>query len=167
MSEGRRYARVLLDLDVTFFGPGGEVLDELAQASDVSPVGFRAQTRVEVKPGDRLRFSMKLENGEDIGGTAQAVWVNKDGWGTVTAGFKFARLSWRARRLLRETVPQRRFDFVGLAKKAVTAIYWAVLVAAAHNIAFHQPQLRATMLQLVPVTAAAALLAFGIFLLVW
>jgi hypothetical protein len=166
VSEERRYARVLTDLDVVLTDTSGSVLDDTAQASDISPVGFRATTRAEVKIGDKVRFLINFEEaGEKIDGSAQVVWVTKDGWGTQTVGFKFARISWRARRLLRQNVQVERYDFVALAKTAAFAIYWIVIVAAIHNVAFHQPWARQIAQELLPVMVAAALLGGGLMLL--
>ncbi len=165
--EQRRYARFLTDLDLTLWGSEGSAIDESAQASDLSPVGFRATTSAELKIGDRLRFTLKLDEGEKIEGVCEVVWVNKDGWGTQTAGFKFHRIPWGAKRMLRQAVPVERYDFVGLAKIAGLAVYWTVIVAAVHNVMFHQPWARQIAGQLMPIIGAVVVLSLGLFMLVW
>lgn len=165
--DARRYSRFLTDLDLALFDLSGKVVDDHSQASDISPTGFRAQTQIEVKKGDRFRFVLTLDDGERFDGTVEVVWFSSDGWGTQTAGFKFLRIPWRARRLLRQTVPVKRYDFVALAKKAAVAVYVIVVAVGAHNIAFHQPTMRDVLEKLVPVMGALAVLTAGLFLLVW
>lgn len=161
----RKYARFLTDLDLVLADLDGRVVDERAQAHDVSPKGFRVHSRVELAEGRRVQFTMLLGDGEKVRGQAIVVWSARDEWGWFDAGAKITRLSWRDARKLRGTVAAPGYDFLGLARLAWKALFWTVIVAALHNVAFNQPHVKRVLVDIAPAAAAILVLFVGLRLL--
>jgi len=154
-ADYRGQARFLTELDLVIMDAGGGVLDHHAQALDITPAGFRAETRIELKKGQTLDFELLLEGGERVRGRARVVWVTPDGRG-CSAGAKITRLSWKDRGKLRRQVAGPSYDFGALARKTFWAAYWIVIAVAAHNIINHQPLTRMLIFKLTPIALALA-----------
>lgn len=166
MSENRRHERVLSELELTLYAPesDGDVLDDAAQAQDISPAGFRASTRAQLEKGERARFEMTLDHGDKISGLAEVIWADSDRFGGVVLGMKVLKMSWRDRSRLRGRTTKPGYDFVALARRAAISLFWIVLATGAHNIAFHQPEMREVVIKLTPVMGATFMLILGLYL---
>lgn len=162
--ENRRYERVLQELDVELTELDGSHLDDRAVAEDVSPVGFRVITRAPLEKDQRLAFSLRLMDDSVVRGKALVVWRDSDRWGGTVAGLKITGMSWGDRSRLRGRISRPGYDFVGLARKAAWAMFWIVLAAGVHNVAFHQPEIRKTLGTMLPVIGGVFVLALGLWL---
>ena len=163
---GRRsMTRFLTDLDLVIADLSENVIDERAQAHDITPKGFRAETKASLKEGDKFKFHLQVEDEDPIVGLAQVVWVGQNPWGWWNVGVKITKISWRDRRRLDSNLLRHGYDFAGLARKAALALFWFIVVAGLDNIVFHQPQARKVLLHLTPVVIASVFLAWGLLLL--
>ncbi|MBI3552894.1 MAG: PilZ domain-containing protein [Elusimicrobia bacterium] len=161
----RSAARFLTDLDLTLFDSSGRLIDAHAQAHDVSPKGFRAETKTNLAEGDVVRFSLDFEEEEPVTGQAQVVWIGQNPWGWYNVGVKITRISWRDSRRLQSNLFKPGYDFASLAKKAMRALWWLVLIAGVDNIFFHQPAVRVIFLHLSPVLVALFFFGWGLMML--
>lgn len=152
----RGQARFLTELDLVLLDARGGVLDDHAQALDITPAGFRAESRVVMEKGQTLHFELILEGGERVRGRAKVVWVNADGRGFYSAGAKITRLSWRDRGRLRRQVAGPSYDFGALARKMFWTAYWIVIAVGAQNVIRHQPVTRELIWTLSPIALALA-----------
>jgi hypothetical protein len=161
----RTATRFLTDLDAVICDLSENILDESAHAHDITPQGFRAETKATLKEGDKFRFSLDIEGEDPIEGQAKAVWVGQNPWGWLNVGAKITHISWRDRRRLGANVVSRGYDFAGLAKMAGRALFWLIIVAGLDNIAFHQPLARGVLVKLWSVMVALFFFAWGLLLL--
>jgi hypothetical protein len=159
-ADRRVESRFLTELDLVLFDLSGIVIDERAQAHDVTSKGFRAETRVKLPEKSRVRFALKIEENE-VRGEAVVVWVAEDQWGWFNAGVKITKISWADSRKLRKRVQLPGFDFVNLAKKAAIAAYWVIVVIGI-QAALQSPHIRHTLIKLGPVVPAVVLLGFAL-----
>jgi len=164
----RASARFLTDLDLVISDKDGTVLDGSAQAHDISPKGFRAETKLEMKEGDVFHFSLEAEDREEepITGRAQVAWTGQNPWGGTNIGVKITKISWRDSRRLAANLFRGGYDFAGLARKAMRAVWWVVLIAGINSVVFHQPTARKLFIDMAPVLAATFFFACGLLLLV-
>jgi hypothetical protein len=123
----------------------------------VSPEGFRVVTRGNLAKGGRITFSLSMDDGRAVEGEAEVIWVREDGYGGCEAGVRVTNMSWSDARRLRGVVYEPGFDFAGLAWTAAKMIFLLVVVAGLQNILFHQPHVRAALLQMAPVLVIALL----------
>lgn len=165
--ESRRYAQSMTDLDVVLRNEQGQLVDERAQARDVSRAGFRVETKAKLDEGQRLTFTMDLGEGELVRGAARIVWARVDEWGAYAAGAKIVKISWKDARKLGGQVagPRPGYDFSGLAKRAFFAFYWLVIVVGARNIIFDQPDVSVALVRSLPALAAALVIGFALMML--
>lgn len=163
--ESRRYARSMTDLDVVLRNEQGQLVDERAQARDVSRAGFRVESKSKLEEGQRLTFTMDLGDGELVRGAARIAWARVDEWGAYSAGAKIVKISWKDARKLGGQAARPGYDFAGLAKKAFFAFYWLVIVAGAHNIIFDQPDVSVALVRSLPALVAAVVMGFALMML--
>lgn len=131
----------MTDWGLTLSRPSGETIDDRAKAHDVSPDGFRAETKVRLKQGARLEFCLHLPKGQAARGQARVVWVMGAPWGSYAAGLKILKISWHDGEELRRHLYGPGYDFLGLARRAFVALYLVVVVLALENVLRHQPHL--------------------------
>lgn len=163
--DRRATTRFLTDLDLVMYDLSDNIIDEHAQAHDITPKGFRAETKTAVKEGDKFKFSLEVEGEDPIEGQATVVWIGQNPWGWWNAGVKITHISWHDRRRLGANVVTKGYDYVGLAKTAAKALFGLIIVAGLDNIAFHQPLARGVLLRLWSVMIALFFFAWGLLLL--
>lgn len=157
----RGQVRFLTDLDLVLLESSGQLIDDKAKAHDISPAGFRAETRVRLREGTRLSFILLMDDGP-IRGQAQVVWTSADQWGWYHVGAKITKISWRDGRRIRRRVYTPGYDFWGLAKLAFVALFWMTLVIGLHNVVFHQPAIRRLLWDMAPVLVAVFVLGWSL-----
>lgn len=160
--ESRRYTRLLTDWELSLSRPSGETIDDRAKAHDVSPDGFRAETRVRLAEGERLKFCLHLPKGRAARGQAKVVWVAGVPWGGYAAGLKILRISWQDSSALRRHLYGPGYDFLGLARRAFVALYLVVVVLALENVLRHQPHVMRTAWELWSVLLALAVMGLSL-----
>jgi hypothetical protein len=153
------------EFDLVLTEPGGLVIDAHAQAQEISPKGFRAETRARLDTGARVAFELILGDGERVRGMADLAWVKKDEWGKTVAGAKITKMSWKDSGKLKQAIYKPGFDFVALARKAFWCLYIVVCVAAIQNILLEQPMTRQLLLKLIPVVGALLMLGWSLLTL--
>lgn len=160
--ESRRYTRLLSDWELTLSRPLGETIDDRAKAHDVSPDGFRAETKVRIEKGARLKFHLHLPEGQSARGQARVVWVMGVPWGGYAAGLKILKISWQDSEALGRHLYGPGYDFLGLARRAFVALYLVVVVLALENVLRHQPHARRSAWELWTVLLALAAMGLGL-----
>ncbi len=158
-------ARFLTDLEVVLRDQRGVVIDERAQAREISASGFRVKSQQPLCAGMRLTFTMEIGPGEIVRGAAKLAWAEKDEWGWHTAQARIVKMSWADKRKLRVQTHRPGYDFPGLARKALLALFWLVVVAGAQNVMFKQPAVRQAIFDSLPALGAGLVLAAGLWLL--
>ena len=161
----RRLQRHITEIEVTLYDPDGSVVDPNAMARDISASGFRAELRKPLEVGRKLRFEMTFDDGEKAGGDIQVAWAQADPWGGHIAGMKITKMSWRDSSRLRARVYRPGYDFVTMARKMFWGLYWIIVVAAVHNVVFHQKLTREVLWHLAPVAGALAVLGWALLML--
>ena len=161
----RRFQRFLTELDLVLAQAGGAVIDEHAQAHDISPRGFRIETRTRLAEGSKVAFEMTLGNGDRVKGTAEIVWVGQNQWGACLAGAKITRISWRDSGRLKQAIYRPGFDFVGLARKAFWGLYVVIVVVALQNVVLEESMTRELIWKLAPVIGALVALGWSLLVL--
>ena len=158
-AEHRGQARFFTKLDLLLYDARGQALDVHATAQDISPAGFRAETRGDVTAGQIVKFELLLEDGGRVRGSAKVVWQTPDGRGWSSIGAKITKISWHDRGRLRNYVTEPGYDFVGVARALFWTAYWVVVAVGIHNVLNHQALTRELIWKLAPV--AVALLCAG------
>ncbi|MDE2142785.1 MAG: PilZ domain-containing protein, partial [Elusimicrobia bacterium] len=119
--EDRREApRILTDFSLRLSDEAGAPLDDRALAHDVSDKGFKAETSVEIKSGQIVRFRVTIR-GEEISGRARIAWAKRTdlAW---WAGAEFIGMSWSDRRRVRRITSPSDVDWVKIGGNAMTAL---------------------------------------------
>jgi hypothetical protein len=119
--EDRREApRILTDFSLQLSDEAGASLDDRALAHDVSDKGFKAETQVELKPQQIVRFRVTIR-GEEIVGRARIAWIKRTEM-SFWAGAEFLGMSWSDRRRVRRITHPSDVDYVRIADNALTAL---------------------------------------------
>lgn len=161
----RRQPRSLAEVAAVVREPGGKLIDDRAQAHDLSVSGFRLETRARIERGEAVQFELVLAEDQIARGRAEIVWVREDQWGWYNCGVKITKLSWADAGRLKRFIYEPGYDFVLLARRALWAVFWIVLAAGLHNFAFHQPEARRLARQLAPVAGACVILGWSLLTL--
>lgn len=91
----RGFPRFPTESELALWEPSGKILDLKARVQDVTPEGFRAQTKAGLRGGQGIHFFMVLEDGRRVKGSARVVWTQKDFWGGTIAGIQILEISKR------------------------------------------------------------------------
>ena len=153
------------DLDLILSDSKGALIDSDARAHTLTSEGFRAVSKVPLKKGFRLGFTLILGPGDEVKGTVEVTWVQEDGLGGCDAAMRFLKLSWGGARRLNKLFHVPGFDFAGVAWKAIVALFFLVVVAGLHNIVFYHPDVRRALVQLMPVFAALVVVAAALLVI--
>ncbi len=161
LDSRRRDERFLAELDLVLSDLSGIVIDDKAQAHDLTPRGMRAETRIKLPEKSRVRFALSIDFDEKIRGEAVVVWTSKDQWGWYNSGMKIVRMSWNDSRKLTRYTTLPGYDFVALAKRAAIAAYWVVVVFGL-EAALRSGHVRYTLLHLAPILPAVIVLGWSL-----
>ncbi len=158
--ERRQAARILTDFSLMLFDEKGGELDSRALAHDVSDKGFKAETQVELRKGQTVRFRLGLLGGVVVNGRAKVVWAHKEElawWG----GAEFVGLSWSDKRRIRRLTDPSSVDWGVIADKAIVALS-LLLVTSVSWIVLSSPMLRSVLEDVFPKAVAAVVMGVAL-----
>lgn len=163
--DRRRQGRSVTDRPLVLRDSTGRAVDGHARAHDIGSGGFRAQTRCRLRPGDKVGFTIQLDEETSVRGHAVIEWSATDPFGPYSAGARIAKMPWRDRGRLRRALAEPGYDFDRLIRLSLKTFFWVVVALGLHNLVFHQPVLRRFAIELIPVMLAAAVMGWSLYTL--